>query len=277
MKAREHFEAGRIKEAIAAAVEEVRQRPSEAGPRWFLVELLLFTSDWERADGHLETLGRQDAKAAEQVAVLRQLLRAEQARQQFFTEGRLPEFLEPPSPALRLHLDASIRLREGQPAEAARLLAEAEAARPRPAGTCDGKHFDDFRDSDDLTACFFEVLTKDGKYYWIPTERVESVELQAPRRAHELLWRPAHVVVRDGPDGEVYLPALYPGAAAEADDRLRLGRLTEWRGGQDAPTRGVGQRVFQVGDEETPFLEIRSLTFDAPAGAAPAAPEAPPA
>jgi type VI secretion system protein ImpE len=272
MKPRDHFEAGRLQEAIAAAVAEVRDNPTDAGRRLFLSELLFFIADWDRADLHLDALGHQDPKAGPGVNRLRQLVRAEQARQQFFTEGRLPEFLAQPSPLLRLHLDASIRLREGKPDEAARLLNEAEAARPHPAGTCDDRPFDDLRDIDDLTGCFFEVLTEDGKYYWIPMECVESVEFQPLRRPHHLIWRPAHMIVRDGPDGVVYLPALYPGAAAEADDRLRLGRLTEWRGGEGAPVRGVGQRMFQAGGEEAPLLDIQKLTFAAPVSIAPAAP-----
>jgi type VI secretion system protein ImpE len=271
MKPQEHFEAGRLKEAIAAANEEVRQHPTDAGRRLFLSELLLFTGDWDRADVHLDAMEHQNPQGAMGVKLLRQLVRAEQARQQCFTEGRLPEFLDQPSPWLRQHLEASVLIREGQPAEAARLLNEAEAARPRVAGACDGQHFDDFRDIDDLTGGFFEVLTSTGKYFWIPAERVEIIEFRPPRRAHELLWRRAHMIVHDGPDGEVYLPALYPGATAEADNRLRLGRLTEWRGGDGAPIRGVGQRTFVVGDDDKTILEIQTLTFDAPAGSAPAA------
>jgi type VI secretion system protein ImpE len=269
MKPQEHYEAGRLQEAVAAAIDEVRQFPADLGRRWLLTELLFFTGDWEKADRHLDTLGHQDPKAAMGVSLLRQLVRAEQARQQFFTDARVPEFLSEPSPRMRLHLEASIRLREGQAAEAARLLDEAEAARPRVSGTCDGRRFDDFRDIDDLTACFFEVLTSTGKYFWIPVERVETVEFRPFRRPNELLWRRAHMIVRDGPDGEVYLPTLYPGAAAESDDRLRLARLTEWRGGEGAPVRGVGQRMYQAGGEDVAILEVQTLTFDAPAPSAP--------
>jgi type VI secretion system protein ImpE len=265
MKPQELYDAGRLQEAISAAAEEVRQQPADVGRRWFLAELLLFAGDYERADKHLDALPTQDPQVMAAAALLRQLLRSEQARQQCFTEGRLPEFLGQPPEWLKKHLEASIRLREGQPAEAARLLAEAEAARPRVRGTCNGKAFDDFRDIDDLMGGFFEVLTSTGKYYWVPADRVDTVEFHPPRRAYDLIWRKAHMVVREGPDGEVYLPTLYPGAAGESDDRFRLGRLTDWRGGDGVPVRGVGQRSFLVGDDELSILELQNLSFEAPA------------
>ena len=66
--------------------------------------------------------------------------------------------------------------------------------------------------------------------------------------------------VREGPDGDVFLPVLYPGAAAETDDLLRLGRKTEWRGGEGQPVRGVGQRTFWIGGEDRPYAETRATT-----------------
>ncbi len=278
MTPHELFDAGRLQEAIAAATEEVRQRPADASRRRVLAELLLFVGEFERADRQFDALGHQDPDSALVANLLRQLVRAEQARQQFFREGRLPEFLEPASPWVRLHLEASILLREQKPAEAARLLSEAENQRPHVAGTCDGRAFEDLRDLDDLTSCVFEVLTSTGKYYWVPIERVDSIEFRPPQRPYELLWRRAHLVVRAGPDGEVFFPTLYPGAATEADDRLRLGHLTEWRGGEGAPIRGAGQRLYWIGGEDRPILELQSIAIerqpqpDEPPAGEPAAP-----
>jgi type VI secretion system protein ImpE len=261
MRAAEHYQAGNLQEAIAAATEEVRLHPADTSRRGFLCELLCFAGDLERADRQLDALGHQDPQAVLGITLLRQLIRAEQARQQFYAEGRLPEFLTPPCPVLQLHLQASIQLREGKASEAAELLAQAEGQRPKAAGTCDGRPFHDLRDLDDLTAAFFEVLTSNGKYYWIPIERVELIEFRAPRRPHDLFWRRAHLIVREGPDGEVYFPALYAGSHAEADDRLRLGRMTDWRGGKGTPIRGLGQRMFQIGTEECPILDLQTLTM----------------
>jgi type VI secretion system protein ImpE len=259
MNARELYEAGQLQEAVAAMNDEVKKNPTDLGRRGFLCELLCFVGNLERADAQLDAIGHQDPQSMPGVSLWRQLIRAEQARQQFYAEGRVPEFLGVPSPTLRQHLEASILLREGKTAEAARLLAMAEAERPKFAGTCDGKPIDDLRDLDDLAAPLFEVLTSTGKYYWVGMDQVELVEFRPPARPRDLLWLRAHMVVRDGPDGEVYLPTLYAGTHADPDEKMRLGRATDWRGGGDAPVRGVGLRTYLVGDADRTILEIKEI------------------
>ena len=121
----------------------------------------------------------------------------------------MPEFIEKPSPNLELRLQASMLFREGNVAEAGRVLAEAESQRTPVKGTCNGKPFDEFRDMDDLTSSFFEVYTATGKYYWLPFEKVEEIEFRPPERSRHLLWRSARLTLREGPEIEVHLPALY--------------------------------------------------------------------
>ena len=205
---------------------------------------------------------QQDPQTVAAVHAFRQLIRAEQARQEFFTEGRLPDVSGRPEGAVRLLLEASIRVREGALAEAALLLDQAEDQRPRVSGVCNGQPFQDFRDLDDLTSCILEVLTVKGDYYWVPIAQVESIEFHEPVRPRDLLWRRTHLIVRDGPDGEVFLPVLYPGAAGEADDQIRLGRMTDWRGGDAVPVRGVGQRTSWWARTLVPILELKTVTFE---------------
>lgn len=266
MDAKEHYEAGRLDDAITAATQEVKRHPADTGRRGFLAELLCFSGQLERADLQLEAMGTQDPQSMVGIAMFRQLIRAEQARQQFYNEGRLPEFLDQPDERLKRHLEASILIREGKQGEAAGLLRRAEEARPQVSGTSGDEAFDDLRDLDDLTASFFEVLTSNGKYYWIPMERAELIEFRPPKRPRDLLWRRAHIVVGGGPDGEVFVPALYAGSHADSDDRVRLGRSTDWRGGDDTPARGIGQRMFLVGNEDRGILTLETITFTASGG-----------
>ena len=257
----EHYDAGRLTEAISAATEAVKKHPTDAARRGFLVELLCFAGQLERTDKHLEAIGQQEPQAMVGVSLFRQLIRAEIARQQFFFDGRLPEFLAEPSPVLRLHLEASICLREDRPTDAAKKLAEAEEQRPRVCGVCDGAEFDDLRDLDDLTAPIFEVLTSTGKYYWIPIEQVELIEFHAPESPRDLLWRRAQMTVNDGPDGEVFLPTLYPNTYTSDDDQLRLGRGTDWIESDGELARGVGLRMFLIGDEDKEILGLNQIEF----------------
>src|SRR4051794_10406678 len=126
----ELFDAGKLGEAVTAALEQVKEKPADAAARGLLCELLCFTGDVERADRQLDVLGDIAPERMPAVALFRQLLRAEQARQQFFTEGRAPELVAELTPYMKLHLEASVCLREGRGADAAKLLAEAETTRP---------------------------------------------------------------------------------------------------------------------------------------------------
>jgi type VI secretion system protein ImpE len=261
MNATELFQAGKLNDAIVRLQEELKQHPLDAGRRVFLGELLCFAGELERADQQFETVAKMDVKTAMSVLLNRQLIRAEQARRQFFDEGRVPEFLQEPTPALRLQLEASVHWREGDVAKAAQLLAQAEEARPKLKVQLADRSVEDFRDLDDRTASFFEVLTSTGKYYWIPFEHVERVEFVAPQRAGDLLWRRASMSVRGGPDGEVYLPVLYAGSAKNSDDAIRLGRATEWLGEAGEPVQGQGQRVYLAGDEDAALLELTVIEF----------------
>lgn len=261
MDVQQHFQAGQLDEAVQAAIDAVKKKPTETGLRALLAELLCFTGDLERADKHLDAVQTQDPEAAVSLSLIRQLVRGETSRREFFRDGRVPEFLELPTEVGRRHLQASIELREGHTAEAARLLAEAEEKRVHVKGECDGKPFDDFRDLDDLTSAFFEVVTSTGKYYWIPIETVELIEFRPPEYPRDLYWRRCRMVVRGGPDGEVFIPAIYAGTEMETDNALKLARATDWHGNEGEPVRGIGQRTFLIGEEDRPIMELREITF----------------
>ncbi|WP_439579643.1 type VI secretion system accessory protein TagJ [Elioraea sp.] len=255
------FRAGRLDDAVAAANAAVRKAPSDPGPRMLLAELLLFQGNLDRADTLMDALTTMEPGLALQAAAFRQLVRAEQARRQIWSDGRVPEFLGEPSPHLKRMLAALVQLRSGDTAGAARALAEAEEARPPAAGSEGAVPFTDFRDADDLCSGFFEVLTTTGKCFWVPTERIAEVEFHVPERPRDLYWRRASMSVRDGPDGDVYIPAIYAADQASQPDPIRLGRATDWAGGDGAPMRGLGQRLFLVGEEGRSVMELTTLTF----------------
>ena len=263
MKAKELYHEGRLKESIAAITEEVKRHPTNIDYRSFLCELLLISGQLERADKQLDFIGHQDPSVMAGVALWRQLIRAEEARKQFFTEGRLPEFLEKPDVQIEQYLQASIFLRDKDMTEAQRLLEEAEESRIPLTGDCNENMFDDFRDLDDLTANVFEVLTSNGKYYWIPYSCITELRFYAPERSIDLTWRRASLVVElPGADGDVYIPTTYFSNVENLDDKYLLAQETEWLGEENEPVRGVGQKTFLVGEEAIPVMELKKITFN---------------
>jgi type VI secretion system protein ImpE len=255
------FRTGQLQDAVAAAQAAVRRAPTDVAARLLLAELLLFTGNLERIDTILDAAADIDTTTGVVVSEFRQLLRAEVARRQLFSDGRVPEFLGEPNESQRLALAALVALRAGDAAEAGRLAEQSEAARTRVPGQMGDLGFDDMRDADDLLSGSFEVLTVTGKYFWVPTDRVSSLELHAPKRPRDLFWRRASMAVADGPEGDVYLPVIY--ATGADTDALKLGRASDWRSEPGGPVYGVGQRLFLVGEEAKTVMELTVLVFGA--------------
>lgn len=261
MKSLELFKEGKLDEALETAFESVRNAPSNVAARSALCELLCFAGDLERADKQLDAIAQVDPEAMVGVSMFRHLIRAEQARLDFFHEGRVPEFVVEPSEELRLRLSAHIAIREGRSEDAQRALQEADSKRCAVSGTCDGTEFDDIRDPDDLLGSVFEVLTSNGKYYWIPFDLITAVSFDPVEHTRDLLWRPMEISVEGELEGRVYAPALYYGTSAAEDQKTRVGQATDWTEEVPGIVRGIGQRMLLVGDDVQPVLQISELTL----------------
>ena len=265
--AKQLFQDGALGAAVEAQLALVRQKPTDAAARAFLIDLLCFAGDFERADKQLDLLVAQKVELTVAAALSRQLARGGIARREVFEKGRAPELLAGAAGFVPSALRGLLELRDGRTAEAAAAFEAAEAARVPRGGTCNGVRFDDLRDADDTCAGVLEVMTSTGKYYWVPLADVNSIEFRPPTLARDLLWRRALLDVRGGPDGEVFIPAIYPAAIPDGPDAdaLRLGRETKWLEAPGAPVRGLGLRLFLVGEEAQSIHDLQTVTFDQPA------------
>ncbi len=260
----ELYRESRLDEAIETALKQVKAAPGDVDARLLLCDLLCMSGQFERAGRQLEVILEQDAALGPGVGLYRQLIRAELARRQVFVSGEAPEGVDAATEGLRLHLRAVAALYSGNADEAGALLRQAEAQRSSVQGECDGKAFADLRDMDDLTAPCLEVLTSIGKYHWIGWERIQQLQFKPPKYLRDVLWRQAEMVLHDGTEALVFIPVLYPGTHASPDPEVRLGRKTDWNESANGVTRGVGQRMLLVGDEDLPLLSIGVLSFGAP-------------
>ena len=262
MDAHELLKAGQLSAALTQVTEEVKAKPADTQGRTFLFELLCFSGDLDRAAKQLDVLGGASADSELAVQRYRGALKAERARRRLFSEGWRPYLTPETPPYTEFHFRALNCLRESHPREARTLLEEAEASRPARAGRLNGnKPFDDIKDCDDLVGPFLEAIIQ-GEYHWIPWESISSIAMEAPKHTPDLIWIPAQVEIRSGVVGDVFLPALYANSYAHPDERVKLGRVTEWRPDITEIALGAGQRLLAVGDEEFPFLEVREIRFE---------------
>ncbi|HEU0119938.1 MAG TPA: type VI secretion system accessory protein TagJ [Bryobacteraceae bacterium] len=235
MNARELYKAGKLKEAIAALNLEVRDNPGDVQRRTFLFELLAFAGEYDRAEKQLGVLATGSGEAQLGSVVLRAALHAEKTRKDLFIKRDFP----------------------AQPGDG-----DAELS-----GTWNGQPFSVIADADPAIGPRLEAYAA-GAYIWIPFKHIESIECEPPKRVRDLLWIPA--IVRTGPAfkmmelGEVLLPALTWDASSSEDEQVRLGRLTNWVEDENGDVKPVGQKMFLVGEEDVPILELRKLEFTRP-------------
>jgi type VI secretion system protein ImpE len=250
------YRAGRLGDALAAQLAEVKANPADQGRRLFLFELAAFAGDWDRARRQLDAVKYDDLEQDAAVQAYRVLLDGEDHRARVFRDAVLPEFLIPPPRWVFDRLEAVAELKAGRPAAAAERVATSDAAAAPVAGMLNSAPVVGLRDADDLFGPIIEVMAK-GVYYWVPLEQVESLAANPPKFPRDLIWFPARMAVKDGPAGEVYLPTRYPGTEAAADEAMKLARATDWPEPGDGPVRGLGLRLLAAGEEAVAITELR--------------------
>jgi len=251
------FKAGRLGEAIEVQVNEVKTHPGDPSRRLFLFELLSFSGDLDRAHRQVDAIRYEQVELEAGIAAYRLLIDAERERRRVFEDGGAPRFFGVVPEHAQLRLRAADLLRAGHFAECRATLVRAAEASPAVRGMLDGRPFEALSDCDDLLGTILEVMVR-GEYYWVPLEQVQSLAMGPPGTPRDLLWAPAQLELGDMA-GAVYLPVLYPGSHQHPDDRVKLGRLTEWKHGEHGLVIGAGSKVFLADDHEVGLLEIRAL------------------
>ncbi len=263
---RDALEQGKMAEAIAEAVSQVKANPTDAESRYRLFALLAFSGDLHRARKQLEALGLGDEQMERAKAVYINLLAAEQERRAVFEHGAQP--LMPPDPPVHLtaRLAALADISAGRFAEASEQLEQAVEDLPVQRGTINGSSFVAWRDLDDLLGSVLEVFAG-GRYMWLPLERIQSMEIKPPSHLLDLLWLPVDLVDIHGASTSVHVPVLYHDSTEGDDHRTATGGMTEWYDQGEDIQRGRGQRLLAWADtdgevQELPVLEIRTVELE---------------
>src|SRR5215213_450927 len=255
------LESGNLSGAIEAALAFVKSNPTDPSARIFLFELSIFAGDWERAKRQLDVIGHQDTTAMIGSKIYEQCLLAEGKRADFFAKGTKPEFLATPPDYVYGILSANNKFREGNLKEARELLDQVDEQRPAFKCNINGETAEDFRDYNDLTSAILEVIIKDS-YVWVPFEEIVKIEFTKPQSLRDLFWIQANLETQNGTNGEVFIPSLYVDSWRHDNDRVRLGRMTDWRDAGSELYIGEGQKLFWIDGEDRPVLELEKVEFN---------------
>jgi type VI secretion system protein ImpE len=260
MTADELYKAGQLGDAIQAQIDEVKADPTDQAKRLFLFELLLFAGELDRARRQIDAVDYKDTELNAAVGVYRKLLDAEQARRDLFSRSLAPGFFGEPSEHLKLRLEAVNRLKENRASEAAEILGRANEATPNVRGRINGVNFESFRDADDLFTGVLEVMAH-GRYFWVGFEQVRLLTIDPPRFPRDLIFPRGRLELQEE-EGDIFIPSLYPASYAHSDDRVRMGRMTDWKEISDGVVVGIGLHTYVHGDDAIGLLELREWRSD---------------
>ncbi len=252
--------AGEARGALEQLKQEVRKAPRDPRLRTFLFQLFAVFGEWDRALTQLTAAAELDPLAIPMAQIYRAAIRCEVLRGKVFAGERTPTIFGQPEAWMSLLIEADRALAAGRPDDAEALRDEAFEQAPADAGTLDGTKFDWIADADPRLGPMLEAMV-DGKYYWVPFHRLQSVDLDPPTDLRDQVWLPSHFVWANGGEAVGFIPVRYPGSEAAADPALALARRTEW---QERGTwhLGLGQRMLATNDGEFSLLDTRRIEID---------------
>lgn len=244
-----------IEAALAKIKSALREKPTEIRYKTCFFELLCFQGDYERAKLQLKSIEKIDPSFNPGVIAYEELLALEFERRKVFSGESRPKLLQSSPP---LFLSKTLESLQSKQYDQ---LVECEKLRPAVSVVINGVAYDDFRDSDDVLAGVLEVFINHG-YFWIPLDTIKSITITPPTTLHHLLW--AEVVIQtDLVKVQAYVPALYSGSEKHSPP-LKFGNATDWfqlKPGSEFPVRGIGRRLYFLGDEDRSIFELDTICF----------------
>lgn len=256
--------------ALALLQEQVRARPGDAKLRVFLFQLLCVLGQWERALNQLKVASSLDPAALAMEQSYGDAVRCEAIRDEVFRGNKSPLIFGEPDQWLALLIESLLRAGRGEPERSDELRSMAFEAAPASPGTLDGRAFAWIADADSRLGPVLEAIIN-GRYYWVPFARLSRIQIEAPADLRDLVWTPAHLDFENGGEAVALIPTRYPGSHA-GESLVALARRTIWEEVAPDVHIGLGQRIWATDVDETPLMEIRSVTLDS----APAAHGSPP-
>lgn len=263
MKAAELVQAGRLDEALPVLQEQIRANPGDSRLRIFLFQLYCVLGRLDRALVQLQAIASLDAQTELMAQIFRPVITCELLRRDVFAGKRSPVLFGEPEPWMSWLVQANSLIAKGEYVAAAELRDRAFEAAPATPGTMDGQPIAWIADADSRLGPMLEVILE-GKYFWVPFQRVKRIDVTKPSDLRDLVWLPVRVTWTNGGEVSAHLPARYPGTEETTDGPLRLGRKTEWREPVPGTFLGTGQRLLATDAGEVPVLDLRALELTTP-------------
>jgi type VI secretion system protein ImpE len=257
MLAQQFISEGNLAAALSALQESVRKNPQDSKQRVFLFQLLAVLGQWSRALSQLNVAAELDATTLPMVQTYREALHCEALRGEIFSGTHSPLIFGEPQPWLALLLEALKMDAQSDFQSAERTRMQAFDSAPACIGAINGERFTWIADADQRLGPVIEAVVN-GRYFWIPFDRIRRIELDAPQDLRDAVWMPASFTWSNGAETVGLIPTRYHDTLITANDMLLLARRTEWRSGG----LGLGQRMFATDGGDYALMDIRTIEID---------------
>lgn len=263
---------GLLDTSLADALQQVqtliRKHPAESKHRIFLFQLCCVLGEWQKALNQLNVLREMDAATIPMAQTYQEAIQCEALRAQVFAGQRAPLLFGEPEHWLALLIEALKFTAQGGHDKALGLREQALEQAPTTSGRIDDVGFEWLADADPRMGPVMEAIVN-GRYYWIPLNRIHKLELESPTDLRDLVWLPAQFTWANGGETVGLIPVRYPGSESSEDDAIRMARKTDWRSVDDTTQLGLGQRLLATDHDDYALLDTRTVVLDT-AEAAPA-------
>jgi len=252
----ELFQQGNLSEAISVVEAYLRDDPANMEYRSSFIELLCINNELERADKQLNMIVQRHPESLLGATNLRQLIRAQQTRLDFYEGKATPDiFCEP-----NAEIEAFIKLRmelvngDAQTIDSASLALE--AARSKSKFEVNDEQVNELRDLDDSLAGFIEIFGTNGNYYIVQMADIEFIDFKPASSLLESIWCRVDLEIKNGPSGEAHIPLIYVNSEIDHD---KLGKSTDWLEKTENVVLGRGLKMWLVNEQAVNLHDIRKI------------------
>lgn len=251
--------------ALAQLQEQVRARPADPKLRIFLFQLLCVLGQWDRALNQLKVASGLDPAALAMEQTYSGAVQCEAIRTAVFNGTKSPLIFGEPEQWLAFLIESLLLDGRGSRAQSDEMRVRAFDEAPATAGTLNDAPFEWIADADSRLGPVLEAVIN-GRYYWIPFARLTRIQIEPPEDLRDFVWMPAHLDFENGGETVALIPTRYPGSESASDGLIALARKTIWEEVSADVHRGLGQRILATDGDETPLMEVRTITLNAVSG-----------
>jgi type VI secretion system protein ImpE len=201
------------------------------------------------------------------VQTYREALLCEGLRADVFAGKRSPVVFGKPEQWIALLLESLSLMADGQYAKSQDVRNQAFELAPATSGIIgdpsgpDSETFEWIADADARMGPVLEAIIN-GRYYWVPFHRIQSINIEVPEDVRDMVWMPAYFTWANGGETVGLIPTRYPGSEESEDKLVRLAQKTIWQELDNGLYQGMGQRMFATEMGEYPLMDLRLVTLN---------------